>query len=87
VESLEVLWQKVILPAGHAKRGGLPPRLNQQWFEKTFCGGKDMEHVAEQGEEGQVWSHVSGLTMFDPLTLLAAHPTTLERFFEVERKT
>ena len=35
----------------------------------------------------QVWSHVSGLTMFDPLTLLAAHPTTLERFFEVERKT
>ena len=61
-----MLWQKVILPAGHAKRGGLPPRLNQQWFEKTFCGGTDLEHVAEQGEEGKVCSHVSGLTHISP---------------------
>jgi len=97
IASLTAMWRKACLPPGHAGRGGLPARCDRQWFEKIFCGGADLSSVAMAGEEagegggisegGGIWPHVTALNMYDPLAMLAAHPQTLERFFEVELKT
>ena len=91
MNSLNILWRKACLPPGHKDRGSLPERCNRKWFEQAFCGGADLSAVAaaaagNREDEGAVWPHVTGLNMYDPLALLAAHPTTLERFFEVEIK-
>ena len=37
-------------------------------------------------EPAKIWPYVSALALFDPLTLVAACPSTLERFFEVVMK-
>ena len=72
------------LPAGDKGRLGLPARCDRAWFSQTFCGGANLDVVSE----GQsVWPYVTSLIMYDAFALLAAHPTTLQAFFEVDIRT
>jgi inosine-uridine nucleoside N-ribohydrolase len=79
--SIEGLWNRVIIPFGDEARGGLPERLNRQWFEETFCD-------APVPKGAEVWDSVTKLPVYDALAGLAVlddaqssklfSPTTVE---------
>jgi len=77
------LWGRARLPAGDKGRLGLPARCDRAWFSQTFCGGTSLEF----DDDRSIWPYVSTLNMYDVLALLAAHPATLEAFYEVEVRT
>ena len=78
MSSLVALWQKARAPAGDPARKGLPERCDREWFSRTFCGGADLTEVGPD----MIWPHVKSLNFYDPLTLLAAVPACLKRFFK-----
>jgi len=80
------LWHRASLPGGHADRRGLPDHCDRTWFSETFCGGNRGMLNLELDKPSKIWPYVSALATYDPLTLVAACPSTLERFFEVSVK-
>jgi inosine-uridine nucleoside N-ribohydrolase len=62
--SIEGLWNRVIIPFGDEARGGLPERLNRQWFEETFCD-------APVPKGAEVWDSITKLPVYDALAGLA----------------
>eukprot|EP00929_Paragymnodinium_shiwhaense_P102248 TRINITY_DN65437_c0_g1_i1.p1 TRINITY_DN65437_c0_g1~~TRINITY_DN65437_c0_g1_i1.p1 ORF type:complete len:2269 (+),score=529.06 TRINITY_DN65437_c0_g1_i1:427-6807(+) len=83
IRSTTNLWTRCCLPAGHEQRLGLPGRCDRQWFEKVLCNGADLSNVSE---ETPIWPFVTRVSIYDPLSVLAAQPTALCRFFEVQIK-
>ena len=83
VSELNTLWKKVSRPAGDPLRGGLPGERDRKWFASCFCANQSMEWIAD---DRSIWPYVSMIPQHDCLALLAAHPTTLEYFFEVDVK-
>lgn len=84
LKAISALWRRVTLPIGHKDRDELPARCDRAWFSQTFCSGANLDAVA--GEQS-VWPYITSLVMYDPITLLAAHPMTLQAFFEVDIHT
>jgi len=81
--SLNDLWKRAGLPDGDPARLHLPARCNREWFASTFCSGADLSTV---GLDASIWPYVTSVNMYDPLTLLAAVPRLLKRFFNVSPK-
>jgi len=82
-EAIEVLFKRACLPPSDPGRLGLPERCGIEWFSQTFCTGTDLSSVSSGRS---VWPYVTSLVMYDALALLAAHPKTLDAFFEVALK-
>ena len=76
--SLEQLYNKVILPLEDKRREKLPARCDDKWFYKTFCGTEDMPETLPQ----EIWSHVEKLNMYDPLAVLICVPEYRNTHFE-----
>jgi len=84
LKAIASLWRRVCLPPEHEGRNELPSRCDRSWFSLTFCGGANLEAVS--GDQS-VWPYITSLIMYDPITMLAAHPVTLQAFFEVDIRT
>jgi len=69
------LWESIQAP----DRGGLPSRINEEWFSATFCNGKVLE------KDRSAWEHVDDVMLYNPLVLLAAIPAVEERYFASTR--
>jgi inosine-uridine nucleoside N-ribohydrolase len=76
-QAIEELWRRACLPAGDAKRVGLPDRCDKVWFTNTFCGGQG----AERKPEDSIWDLIKTFNLYDPATLVAAIPNLREHFF------
>merc|ERR1712048_1126062 len=83
IKSTNEFWQRCNLPDGHADRLGLPSRCDRAWFAKQCCGGADLSSVQP---DAPIWPYVTSVSIYDALSLLAASPTALARFFEVDIK-
>jgi len=79
LKAISGLWARASLPHGDPDRLGLPDRCDRDWFSSTFCDGADLGSV---DANTPIWPFVASFNMYDPLTLLAAHPSTLQKFFE-----
>ena len=83
VADLNALWRRAARPLGDPRREGLPVERDRAWFASRFCGHQDLDSISD---DRTIWAYVSMIPPHDALALLAAHPTTLEHFFEVEVK-
>ena len=45
--SIESLWKRANMPAGHADRGTLPARCDKEWFCNTFCKGQGKDRTGD----------------------------------------
>jgi hypothetical protein len=76
-QAIEELWKRACLPTDDKARMGLPGRCDAAWFRNTFCGGEG------EGLTGtdSIWPFIKTFNLYDPVTLIAAHPTLREQFF------
>lgn len=81
-DSLEQLWNKVILPCDHPRREKLPARCDTKWFYKTFCGTEDVPEELPTS----IWSQVEKLNMYDPLAVLICVSSYRDRHFSCKVK-
>ena len=77
VASINELWRKVNAPAGSELRGKLPIDRDKAWFADTFCGGTLPPIKAED----DITPYVLEVTLYDPMNVVAAIPSLLERFY------
>lgn len=74
-------WKQCNLPKDDPERqlpwGPLDNPRTASWFLRTFCDGQG----EDVGSEGDIWPYVQRFCQYDALTVLAACPATLERFF------
>lgn len=76
--SIESLWKRAILPAGHADRGTLPARCDKEWFCNTFCKGQGKDRTSDDS----IWDLVQSFNLYDPMTLIAAVPELRDKFYD-----
>ena len=80
IKSMSSLWFRACQPADSELRMGLLPQYDRAWFSSSFCGGRTLSHLEA---DSPIWSHVSEVRIAETLAVLASHPSTLEKFFEV----
>ena len=56
-DSIDQLWNKVVLPPEHPGREKLPSRCDVPWFYKTFCGAEE----APATHSPSIWTQVEKL--------------------------
>ena len=79
------LYQRVTLPQGDSGRFGLPDSCDRRWFSSTYCAGKNLSDLRLEDPEG-IWPHISVVELNYPLALVAALPSTVESFLNVDVK-
>ncbi|KAL7541034.1 hypothetical protein ACHAXR_010566 [Thalassiosira sp. AJA248-18] len=82
-DSLDQLWNKVILPPDHPKREKLPARCDVNWFYKTFCGTDEVPEELPLS----IWLQVEKLNMYDPLAVLICVSSYRDEHFTSKTKT
>jgi len=85
IQAMASLWRRSCLPLGHEDRQGLPSRCDRKWFADKFCGGTNLSSL-QLDDATKIWPHITSLALYDPLAVVVACPSTLERFFEVSLK-
>lgn len=80
LQSMNTLWTCANEPAGSDARQGLPDECDVSWFAETFCGGRSLNAV---DAKATIWPYTTSVPMDETLAILASHPKTLEKFFEV----
>jgi len=75
-ETLRELFRKACAAPGTAARGNLPKRCDRRWFLKQFCNGSE----CAAGED--VWPHVKLISVYAPISVLAAVPKLVVEHFD-----
>lgn len=75
---LKSLWSRVVLPAEHPLRQGLPSRCDKSWFLSTFC---DSENKRLSSFDS-VWPLIKWINLYDPLALVASDDRLFEEYFD-----
>lgn len=73
-KSFAHLWERACLPSDDLRRV-LPARANKQWFQDTFCSGREVN------PSQSIWEQIDTLSLYDPVALLAAIPQCREAYF------
>ena len=82
-DSIDQLWNKVILPADHPRREKLPARCDIKWFCKTFCGTEEVPQELPKS----IWTQIEKLNMYDPLAVLICVSSYRDLHFSCKTKT
>lgn len=79
--SIEALWARACLPAGHQARHGLPDRCDRTWFLNTFCNSAA---ATGRTSDDTIWDLVVGFMQYDTIATLAALPSLRSSLFSPE---